>query len=100
MSTLTRGRVRVELKWIGEGRQGDYNPEDEADEKLLRFYVQRQVDGRFEDVEDGSSCTQISDDSKWTVKMVRAEEIMDAVYDYVICGMSIKKICERLSWLS
>ena len=94
MATLKRGRIEVNIKWIGEGHCGDYNPEAPNDEKLLRFYVSK--DG--EDVDDASYCTTIPEDIGETRMLVFARMIMDEVYDYAICEMSIKRICERLSW--
>ena len=51
----------IELEWIGEGIDGDYNPSNPNDIPLLRVNVQRRTnDGDWEDLNDGSYCTQFS----------------------------------------
>jgi len=42
--------VRVELEWIGEGYEGDYDPEDPEDVPLLRFTVYRREGDWWEQV--------------------------------------------------
>jgi hypothetical protein len=56
--SLIRGDIKVEWCDIGEGLDGDYNPTNPKDVLLLRFYVsQRDIDGVWADVQDGSYCT-------------------------------------------
>lgn len=102
--------VRVELEDIGEGVSGDYNPKDKLDIPLLRFTVLREVHDahepaedegyEWEQVDDASYCTQI--DARLSVKThVRlAELIMREVGDEVRARHSVKKLCERLSWIN
>lgn len=87
--------VTVELEDIGEGVQGDFNPEDPNDIPLLRFTVLK--DG--EPVDDGSYCTQIPATVKKAVRKRFENVILHRVRDAVESGASIKKICEVLSWL-
>ena len=99
---LIKGNVRVEWDSIGEGFNGDYNPDNPDDKELLRFYISKRDNGtgNWEDVADASYCTCFSADADDKMKMRALEIIMDRVYDYVISDISIKKICEELSYLS
>jgi hypothetical protein len=36
-------QVKIELEWIGEGLDGDYNPGNPNDVPLLRFSVYKKV---------------------------------------------------------
>lgn len=92
---LERGDVAVTLEYIGEGNDGDYDPDDAGDEPLMRIGVQRRVDGTWEDVEDSSYCTQIS---------ARASEAGKGLaLEYVIAQVpatgSVKRLMERMSWI-
>lgn len=114
------GLVRVDLDWIGEGIDGDYDENDPQDVPLLRFGVSRKFtndcrDDRFYDltggheedyeigewcdVEDGSYCTQLS------VTAPR-EQLIDAaqfILSYVESGVRDlhreKRMYESLSWI-
>ena len=97
--TLVQGdEYAVTLEYIGEGKEGDYDPKDPDDEPLYRFDVQRMVDGRWEHVEDTSYCTQIRAD----ISPERAE----AAARYLLArveahgGPRLKRLCEQLSWTS
>jgi len=61
---LERGDFRVTLDHIGEGVYGDYDPEDEQDERRLRFYCDKldRAYGSWEEVEDSSYCTLLNPD--------------------------------------
>ena len=95
MYALTIKNISVELEDIGEGLSGDYDPEDKDDIPLLRFTVLE--DG--EPVEDASYCTQVPTDITPTEATKIMEAIMNEVHDPVVQGLSIKKMCERLSWI-
>lgn len=58
-NVLTKGRVRVEWTELGEGIDGDYNPEDPDDIELLRFDVSLKVGGRWTFPDNASYCTQV-----------------------------------------
>ena len=96
MAELKRGNVTVELVDIGEGLSGTYNPDDPNDVKLLRFYV---ILGN-EDVEDASYCTLVPATATLERQEAKLKILMDAVYERVSTNQSVKKICERLSWMS
>lgn len=51
--------IAVDVSWIGEGLDGDYDPTEDEDHPLLRYDVQRLVEGEWEDVDGGSYCTQV-----------------------------------------
>jgi hypothetical protein len=95
------GRVRVTLEYIGEGYNGDYNPEDSEDEPLIRFTVDKREPGAdyWEAVDDASYCTQLSIFLPRQQLESIARSILAEVTDPVLSGYSIKKLCERLSWI-
>jgi len=100
--SLTRFPVKVELESIGEGYHGDYNPNDPHDEMLLRFYTSVCREGVWEEKEDASYCTQlpihlsVSDQKKALQLLLNAfyPELKDDI------DVSIKKVAEKMSWLS
>lgn len=92
---IERGNVAVTLEYIGEGSDGDYDPHDSGDEPLMRIGVQRLENGKWDEVEDSSYCTQIS---------ARASEEGKALaLEYVIAQVpetgSVKRLMERMSWI-
>jgi len=102
VDTLIRGDVRVEWERLGEGVCGDYNPDDPDDIELLRFDVSHKDSetGEWLAVDDASYCTQVPVDTAPEVRQTLLRFIMDEVYEPVTDGHSIKKLCERLSWIS
>lgn len=92
-------QVKVELEWIGEGLDGDYNSKNPYDTPLLRFTVYKKVNDQWEAIDDASYCTQLPA----TITAERASEaagqILSCVEGSVLNGDSIKKICEKLSWI-
>lgn len=56
---LLAGRVRVEWAELGEGYDGDYDPEDPDDVELLRFYFSGLLDGHWLEVSGTSYCTHV-----------------------------------------
>jgi len=102
VAMLTRGRMRVEFANIGEGWSGDYNPDDPEDDNLLRFYVQFQTNGEWEDVEAASYCTQTPVATPEPVLHLLLTLIMDRVYREsaeVRGDLNLKRIGEELSWI-
>jgi hypothetical protein len=101
--------VRVCLDCIGEGWNGDYNSEDPKDEILLRFDVYIEADyyvpgfteesERWQPVDDASYCTALPESASQEQQDRAVEIIMGEVKDALQNGYSIKKLCERLSWL-
>ena len=97
---LTRGGVRVEFVNLGEGRSGDYNPEDKRDVNLLRFDVSRRVGREWLAVDDGSFCTLMPAAAKPKVLRGALLHIMNAAYDDVAAHGRAKRTLERMSWIS
>lgn len=97
---LEKGTVSVEFSELGEGFFGEYNPRDCNDVELLRFYVQEFIDCEWYDVDDSSYCTQLPVETTDEQRKKALQIIMDEVYEPVTQGKSIKKICEKLSWIS
>ena len=100
MYELIRDTVRVELEDIGEGYNGDYDPDDPNDTPLLRFTVSKHEDGEWYQIDDASYCTQLPVSITEEQANSVLNFIMNEVYDAVIGGNSIKRRCELLSWIS
>lgn len=99
MRALKLGRVLVEFEDIGEGWNGEHEENDPADQPLLRFNVYRMEDGAWAPVDDASYCTRVPVDTpdKTLDKLLLI--LMDRVYDLVADGLSVKQLCEELSWI-
>ena len=95
MYELTINNVSVELEDIGEGLSGDYDPNDKDDIPLLRFTVWKD----HVQVDDASYCTQVPTDLTPTEATNVLATIMNEVAEPLAQGYSIKKMCERLSWI-
>lgn len=92
--------VVVEVGFINEGLGGDYNIDDPDDRPLLRFDVSRRLDdGTLEAVDDASYCTMLRADARDVLVKEAAKLVLREVRDAVRGGCSIKKTCERLSWV-
>ena len=100
MNQLIKDNVMVEWTELGEGIDGDYNPDDPEDVELLRFDVSRLVNGEWEAIDDASYCTQIPVSATPEQRAKGLQFIMNEVYEWASQGYSIKKLCERLSWIS
>jgi hypothetical protein len=100
---LRNDNVRVVLDDdCNEGWFGNYDPTDNEDEPLLRFTVQRRDPGErdsWSDVDDASYCTGLNVDAPQEEIDQALQLILWAVGDAVRAGISIKKACERLSWV-
>lgn len=100
--TIIRGKVKVEWAELGEGICGDYDPEDKDDIELLRFDVFiKDIKGAngWTDPGDASYCTRMPVSATKEQKIDGLKWIMDEVYGPLTDGYSIKKLCERLSWI-
>lgn len=96
---LIEDDVVVEWVNLGEGRSGDYDPDDPEDKNLLRFDVSQWIKGELVEVSNASYCTMVEADSTNEYKQKGLETIMLHVHDPVMAETSIKKVCEWLSWL-
>lgn len=86
----------VSVEWIGEGEDGDFDPEDPADMPLLRFDAQRLVNGQWEDIPDGSYCTQVPAWCNISLARELANYIVDTLE--VEGGAHPKRLLEGQSW--
>ena len=96
---ITRGTVRVDWVNLGEGIQGEYDEDDPDDVNLMRFDVYRHDGNEWEAVDDSSYCTQVTAAASNAKLYELAQIIMNEVYEPVVAGHSIKRMCERLSWI-
>ena len=99
---LIKGNVKIEWADIGEGLSGDFNPDDPDDIALLRFdvYVQSPEDGEWLAVDDSSYCTMMPASESEDLLMNALKYLMEEIFPGASQGYSIKKLCERLSWIS
>ncbi|QRM34779.1 hypothetical protein [Microvirga sp. VF16] len=96
----TGEKFQASLEWIGEGEDGDYRPDDPNDRLILRFDVsQKGDDGKWEDVPDSSYCMQLDARLPRPIRELAANLVLKAVEEAHAAGLSIKRVCERLSWM-
>jgi len=101
------GKIRVDFVHIGEGYNGDYNPDDPDDAKLIRFDVYAKgIEGfdknEWVDVDDASYCTTLTVDTPIEELVKKITVVFNEyrnVYDHIIAGGSVKKLGETLSWI-
>lgn len=96
---LIRNNVKIEWVELGEGLDGDYDPNDQEDIELLRFDVFVQRNGQWEDPGNASYCTMFPAKTSDTIKMEGLQYLMDEIYEPASNGHGIKRLCERLSWI-
>ena len=95
--------IQVKVEWYnaGEGISGDYDIDDPSDINLLRFDISKRKDrNEWETVDDASYCTQVPYNTPEDLLIKGLEMIMDEIFDAVVEDRSIKKACERMSWIS
>lgn len=97
---ISAGDVMVEFEAIGEGRSGDYDETDPFDIELLRFTVSRMESGEWVPVEDASYCTRVPVDTDAKTLALLLAGLFREVYAPVSAGESVKRLCERLSWIT
>lgn len=96
--------LKVEWVDLGEGLDGDYNPNDPDDMELLRFDVSYREtrNDEWEAVPDSSYCTMVQNTTPPKV----LKELLRIIYNTVCpCWLrpprvSVKRICEGFSWLN
>ena len=99
---LVKDNVKVIWENIGEGYCGDYDEENSEDENLLRFTVYVNEDGEWREVDDASYCTTVTADTDNRKLMELLNVLMDEFYDVLHYDIyaSVKKLGERMSWIS
>lgn len=98
--SVTRGHYRVDLDDMDEGSSGEYDPEDPADQAFLRFTVFTDQNGPWEELDGASYCTRIPVTVEERRARELAEYILREVTDAITGGLSVKRTCEALSWLT
>jgi hypothetical protein len=112
---LIQDRVKVEWSDLGEGWNGYYDLDDPDDDALLRFDVSwwlpdsddptnldpsnKNAFGDWSDPGDASYCTRFPVSATPEQRQKGLEILMNSVYDPLMSNNSIKKLCERLSWI-
>lgn len=94
------GSFMIEWMWIGEGRNGEYDPYDPTDEELVRFDVYRAGRDGWELVEDGSYCTDVPAHTPSETILKLSHIMIKRLEDAASKGNSLKKTCEALSWIN
>lgn len=95
--------VRIDLKWMGDGRTGDFNPENPNDVALLRFivyYREMEHRGAWEQVSFATFRTNLPATTPRGILAQAIKRIYDEVAGEVVKGNSVKHICENLSRIS
>jgi hypothetical protein len=92
--------VKVEYDWMGEGDNGDYQPDNPEDKPLLRFTVYQLKGATWHPVEDSSNITLLPITTSEEILGKLARYILNIVKNHVLIGRKIKGECERLSWIS
>lgn len=96
-NSVTRGDVRIVWSRLGEGYNGDYNPNDPQDQELLRFDLWVKYEGRWEMAEGGSYCTLVPVTATPAQRFDLLLVLMDKLYDAVVKGEYYRDIADRMS---
>jgi hypothetical protein len=105
MTELIKGDIKIEWIDLGEGWDGEWDPNDPEDQALLRFYASRRVasaDGAdlWDDIPGASYCTQVPADTPEDVQMRLLEFLMEKIYEPILQGQYVKRLCRELSWIA
>lgn len=98
LPVIIRNNVMIEWVNLDEGWNGDYDPDDENDENLLRFDVSRFDGKEWVGIDDGSYCTQVTANTPRTRLVEHLTHFLDTIYDDVSNHGKAKRLCESLSW--
>jgi hypothetical protein len=96
---LIHKNIMVEWVDLEEGYSGDWDPDDPEDVSLLRFDVSRRKNGEWVEISDASYCTLFPKNTSETLKTKALKYIMSQIYSDASCDQSIKRLCEKLSWI-
>ena len=94
---VVRGRWRLEWEDIGEGMDGDYDPNDPADIPLLRTYLYR-LDEEFEYHEILSYCTLAPVDTPICELTRMSKLLLDSIHDIQV--YRVRTPYEKWTWLT
>jgi hypothetical protein len=90
--------LRLEWEYIGEGLEGDYNPDDPDDVPLLRFSIYEVLDrlsDEYASCDDASYCTMVRTDTPRPVLWGAGKAILQ-----VFSNTKDKHLLEQLSWIT
>lgn len=98
----TIGNIKAEWVNLDEGKDGDYNPEDPADENYLRFdlSIRENPDSEWEEVSDGSYCTLLALPCQMETLEQALGLILEVTKPELEKSGRAKHTCEALSWLN
>jgi hypothetical protein len=104
MTELIKGNIKIEWIDLGEGWDGEWDPNDPEDQALLRFNASRRIasaDGAelWDDIPGASYCTRVPADTPEDVQTRLLEFLMEKIYEPILQGQYIKKLCRELSWI-
>jgi hypothetical protein len=83
--------------YLGEGADGDYDPENPDDAPLLRYDVCKKVDGEWEPLRNGSACCQLSANEKRAALKKAAKEMLEIVSK--TDPQHLNFVVQLLSWI-
>ena len=81
MVKVENDRFQVLFESIGEGYNGDYDPDDPKDIELLRFTVFEKKDGEWEPIDDCSYCTLFPTNTPRNIRLAAARRRRNSVND-------------------
>lgn len=87
---------KIIFEHIGEGYDGDYNPEDPIDRPLLRCDIYKK-DNIDETIRDGSFCTNIPENTDVSLLI---KTMLDHLEELLSDGSSLSKSMSMYSWYS
>ncbi len=91
---VASGRFRVVWEYIGEGLEGDFNPDDPDDYQHLRFSCDCRENKEWVGVENASYCTRLPISTPKRLLKLAARNVLEAV-----SHSGHKRRLEELSWL-
>lgn len=96
---LIKGNVKITFVELGEGYNGEYNPNDPNDAELERFDIYLFEEGEWWMVVGDSYCTALEVCASDEIKQRALTYLMDTLYEPVLRG-DYKRLAEELSWIS
>lgn len=100
MDTLQRGEVILRWAALGEGWNGDYNPDDPEDEELLRFDAFIEDHEWEDDYPTYSYCTMFPASATPEQRQAGLEYLMLHLYPFMSKGEWCRDVAEELSWIN
>jgi len=94
---LIHNNYKAEWVDLDEGLNGMYDPNDPEDIALLRFDTYELIDGEWEEIPDGSYCTNMPAHADRGALKAGLAMIVNELDD---CSGNPKKVLEKLAWMS